>query len=286
MDGRAQKTIDSNPNLDTSTQRRISLQAKREYNRRGPTGRHLGVVDVRRGGLILVLLLLGGGVFASAKVGEETQQGFPLSPGTEWVYRGWVRSDDGASVIGKMTPVNWKMSVVRTVEREGVSASVVSGFPTDLDWSEGNATPALSIIVVTPDAKFYLNSEWDTQSVLDQIDNPKYPLQELAQVRDWFLQLPLAKGNKFCDEEGMRRPDDRYCWVTGAPYPADLHAVKGVSPGTRTAYEIGFDTDPDDTEIEFVGGVGITSYQYHHHGTIAETELRLIEFHSASGSSR
>lgn len=236
--------------------------------------------------MILVSLLLGSGLFASARVGDEAQRGFPLLPGTEWVYRGWVRSDDGASVIGKMTPVTWKMSVVRTIERDGLLAAIVSGFPGDLNWSEGQAEPQLSLFLRTEDAKFYLSSEWATQPVLDQLDNPKYPLRDLVDADDWIFQLPLAEGKKFCDEEGMQRPDDRYCWVTGAPHPADLHAVKGVAPGTRTAYELTYDTNPDDTEIEFVDGVGITSYRYHHHGTIAETELRLIEFHPAGASSR
>jgi hypothetical protein len=43
---------------------------------------------------------------------------------------------------------------------------------------------------------------------------------------------------------------------------------------------------PDDTEFDFVSGIGITSYEYHHHGTIAETELHLVEFHSADAPGR
>jgi hypothetical protein len=238
-------------------------------------------VNVRRGSVILVLLLLGGGLFASARVEEDVRHSFPLSPGTFWVYRGLVRSWEEGSTVGKVTPVTWKMSVVRVVEREGISVAVVNGFPTDLDWSDGHAEPALSILVETPDAKFYLNSEWDAQPVLDQIDNPKYPLQELARADDWFLQLPLADGKKFCDEQGMQRPDGRYCWVTGPPHPAALDTVKGLSPGARTAYEVEYDTNPDDQEIEFVDGVGITSYAYHHHGTIADTDLHITEFHPA-----
>ena len=142
------------------------------------------------------------------------------------------------------------------------------------------------MLLRTEDAKFYLNSEWNTQSVLDQLDNPKYPLRELIDPDDWILQLPLADGRKFCDQQAMKREDGEYCWVTGPPHPADLRGVKGLAPRTRTAYEITYATNPDDTEFEFVDGVGITSYQYHHHGTIAETELRLVEFHPVGASSR
>ncbi len=244
---------------------------------------------MRPSGVILAIFflgLLGGGLFASAQVDQGARQGFPLVPGTEWVYRGFVRSWEKGSTVGRVTGVTWTMSVVRVVERDGISAVVVKGFPADLDWSDGHAEPQLSILVETPDAKFYMDSEWDTQSVLGQIDDPKYPLQDLARVDDWFMQLPLAAGQRFCGDEGMQRPDGRYCWLTGAPHPAELNHVKGLTPSARTAYEVEYDTLPDDEEFDFVDGVGITKYGYHHHGTTADTELRLIEFRPAGVASR
>jgi hypothetical protein len=39
-------------------------------------------------------------------------------------------------------------------------------------------------------------------------------------------------------------------------------------------------TNPDDTELEFVPGIGFISYRYHHHGTVADTEMGLVEFRS------
>jgi hypothetical protein len=241
---------------------------------------------VWRGSLILAIFLLCSGLLASARVDEDVRQSFPLSPGTSWVYRGFVRSWEEGSTVGKVTAVTWTMSVIRRVERDGVSAAVVKGFPTDLDWSDGHAEPQLSILVETRDAKFYLHSEWETQSVLDQIDNPKYPLQDLARIDHWFMQLPLATGKRFCDDTGMQRPDGRYCRLTGASHPAELSHVKGLTPVPRAAYEVEYDTNPDDQEFEFVDGVGITKYGYHHHGTTADTELRLIEFYPLGVSSR
>jgi hypothetical protein len=242
--------------------------------------------NVRRGSVILAFVLLSSGLFASARVDQDVRQSFPLSPGTSWVYRGFVRWRDGRSTVGTATSVTWTMSVVRLVERDGVSAVVVKGFPGDLDWSAGHAEPQLSMLIRTDDAKFYLNSEWSTQSVLDQLDNPKYPLRELEDVDSWILQLPLAQGMKFCDEVSRQRADGRYCWLTGAPHPAVLNRVKGLAPGTRTAYEVAYDSNPDDTEFEFVDGVGITSYGYHHHGSVADTEVHLVEFHPGDSVGR
>jgi hypothetical protein len=65
-----------------------------------------------------------------------------------------------------------------------------------------------------------------------------------------------------------------------------LSHVKGLTPGPRAAYEVEYDTNPDDEEFEFVDGVGITKYGYHHHGTTADTELHLIEFYPLDVSRR
>jgi hypothetical protein len=243
-------------------------------------------VTVRRSSLIPAFLVLCSGLLASSRASEDARQGFPLTPGTEWTYRGFVTSADEDSSTGKVTAVTWKMSVVRVIERDGVSAALVSGFPGDLNWSEGHADPQTSMLIRTEDSKFYLDSEWSTQAVSDQLDDPKYSLRDLIDADDWFLQLPLAEGKKFCDAEAMARDDEEYCWITGPPHPAALKDVKGVAAGARTAYEIRYETNPDDTEIEFVEGIGITSYEYHHHGTIAETELHLAEYHPGESPGR
>jgi hypothetical protein len=240
----------------------------------------LSAVNMRRDALFSAVLLCVA-LAVSASAGESAQQVFPLSPGTFWIYHGLVRSWLEGSSVGKVTDVTWKMSVVRAVKRDGITAAIVSGFPGDLDWSEGHAEPQTSILVVTQDAKFYLKSGFDSQSLLPQIDSPKYPLQELIDADDWILQLPLAAGMRFgCDEGAAQREDGLYCWVVGPPHPVALGGVKGVASGTHIAFEVRYSTNPDDTEIEFAPGIGITSYQYHHHGTTAETELHLVEFHS------
>jgi len=232
---------------------------------------------------IFVALVVCGLLGLSARAGDDPQQSFPLSPGTYWIYHGLVRSFLEGSTIGKVTQVNWKMSVVRVVERGDVTAALVSGFPGDLDWSDGNVQPTLSILMEARGAKFYLNSS-DSNSVIRQIDDPKYALGDLLDEHDWFLQLPLAEGEKFCEKDSMGRDDGMYCWVVGAPHPAALDGVKGVAAGNRLAYQVQYTTNPDDMEFDFVPGVGITSYEYHHHGTLAETELHLVEFHPAGES--
>lgn len=212
------------------------------------------------------------------QVAKETQASFPLAPGSYWFYRGTVRSEAKNLPNGRERQVNWKMSVIRAVSRGGLLVVLVDGFPSDLDWSEGDAQPKRSILIRTSDRKFYLKGPPDLDVLSRKMDDPHFAIEPFLTDDDWFLQLPLVRGRKFCDEDTRKRDDGMYCWVVGNRHPASLEDVKGAPAGKRVAYDISYRTNPDDTEIEFIEGVGIARYSYHHHGTIADTELRLAEF--------
>jgi hypothetical protein len=224
-------------------------------------------------------VVLCGLLVASACADSTTPQSFPLTPGTYWIYRGLERYTVVGSNVVKMTRVTWRMSVERAIQREGLLAVVIRGFPGDLDWSDGHVKPSPSILFRTDDEKFYLSSASDTSLTLSQLGDPKFAVRGLLQEDDWFLQLPLAAGKRFCEREGMERPDGHYCWLTGRPRLVALDSVKGLVPAKRVAYKVEYFTNPDEIEFDFVPGVGMTSYSYHHHGTIADTELHLVEFH-------
>jgi hypothetical protein len=227
----------------------------------------------------VILLVFAASTWAQDQTGDD----FPLTPGTYWVYRGIVRSWAKGSATGKTTQITWRTTVTRAVRRDGFTVAVVKGLPGDLDWSEGNAEPKLSILIRTRDARFYLLEGDEAKSVLREFDNPHYSWQQLPIDDDWFLQLPLAEGKKFCDAQGMKREDGEYCWVTGPAHDAHLAGVKGIQPGRHVGYRVEYLTNPDDMEFDFVAGIGMVSYEYHHHGTTADTELHLIEFHKQEG---
>ncbi len=219
---------------------------------------------------------------ASAPSQNKIDEDFPLTPGTYWVYQGTVRYWVKGLENGKIAQVTWKTSITRAIHRDGLTIAVVKGMPGDLDWSEGHATPSLSIVIRTPDAKFYLLEDDEAKSLLSQLDNPRYSWEQVPVDHDWFLQLPLAKGKKFCEAERMERTDNHYCWVTGPARAMRLAGVKGVQPGRYIAHRVEYFTNPDDDEFDFVPGIGMVSYGYHHHGTTADTQLRLTEFHDGS----
>lgn len=208
-----------------------------------------------RNSAVLVATLLCGSDLVSAHAGDDPRQSFPLTPGTYWAYRGLDRYTVVGSNIVKMTNVTWKMSVERVIRREGLLAVVIRGFPGDLDWSGGHVEPSLSILFRTDDEEFYLSSASDTSLNLKQLGDRNYAAQGLLQEQDWFLQLPLAAGKRFCEQEGMERPNGHDGWETGRPRLVALGGVKGLAPKKRVAYKVEYFTNPDEIEFDFVPDV-------------------------------
>jgi hypothetical protein len=210
---------------------------------------------------------------------KSNNSSFPLSTGNYWVYQGTVRWTQQNSSKTSETRVTWKTEIRRILPHRDFLGAVVTGWPADLDWSDGHPAPADSLLIRSPEAKFYLITQQQFGVALKRLEDSNDSLQDLFSADDLFLDLPLEKGKKFCDADGMTRTDGHYCWVVGQPKAVSLDNVKGVQPSRRIAYPVAYLTNPDDSEFEFVPGVGLTSYSYHHHGTVADTELRLVEVH-------
>jgi hypothetical protein len=205
---------------------------------------------------------------------------FPLIAGTAWLYKGVVRSTSVGSNEVTTTLVEWRMEVRRVIQHGNVRAAIVNGFPADLDWSDGRPQPQDSLLMES-EGRFYLITN-DLAESVRRLEQPSDDLAGLFREDTLILQWPLKANTKFCDAEGMARPDNRYCWFVAETRVGPLPAIKGIRPGKHTEFLLQYQTNPDDTSFTFVPGVGITQYGYHHHGTIADTELKLIEFRPAA----
>lgn len=186
------------------------------------------------------------------------------------MYQGLVRFTHHINRVGE-AKVTWRTEVKRFIQHGDVRAAVVSGLPSDLDWSNGIAQHSDSLLVESK-GNFYRVSD----------DN----LAGMLQDDDIFLKWPLRQGEKFCDAEGMARPDTYYCWFVESASLFHPLRTDEVPPGRRNAFVVTYRTNPDHIRFTFVPGIGITAYEYHHHGTVADTELKLTEFHPSSESAK
>ena len=232
----------------------------------------------------IITLVVAGlvGFFAGDAPGQTTansQEGFPLTQGTSWTYRGIVRWAHGNSEKSSQARVTWKTEIFHVIRREHLVAAVVNGLPSDLDWSTGQSVPADSLIIQSDTGEIYIIGHDQTREALARLQDKSDSLQDFLKIDDIFLRFPLEKSKKFCDPESMARDDGMYCLVVSSVERVALNDIKGLPPATHDVYELRYQTNPDDTTYQIVPGVGIISYEYHHHGTVADTELKLVEFH-------
>ncbi len=205
----------------------------------------------------------------------------PLTPGTYWVYKGTVRWHDPELNKPTTKTVSTKMIVEKVIKKPDFTAAVLSGAPWDLDWSEGEWSPQPSLLIETSCHQVFLEA-LEPDFDLSRLESDSTSFQKYMTGDNLIFQWPLKKGQKFCDAESKQRPDDRYCWVIATQSQKNLGATKGVRAGLRNVFLLQYDTNPEDTQMELSTGIGIVSYQYHHHGSIADTRMSLVEFHPAA----
>jgi hypothetical protein len=208
---------------------------------------------------------------------------FPMATGTYWIYKGTVRWFDPEGDQPGSAEVTWKMTVERVIRRKGIVAAVMTGFPADLDWSAGTTEPKPWLFIEDEKHRVFfenLGPDFD----LSRLNGDDHVFDKFMVDDNLFFQWPVSQGAKFCDEEAKKREDGNYCWNVAEMKKKKLQGVSGAPAEERPVFRMEYWTLPDDQKIELAPGVGVLSYNYHHHGTVADTELQLVEFHPAPDS--
>jgi hypothetical protein len=208
---------------------------------------------------------------------------FPGNVGSYWVYEGSVRYQGVGTNEAPRRKVRWQMRVDRVYHRADATAIVLSGFPDDVAWPTDNSVSQPSMFIQTSDGRVY-RIESQQKETEQKVFDPQVCLQDFLKSEDLWFTLPFKEGNRFCDRDNADRTDGMYCWVVEHPQQLPLPRVKGITRQPITAYPLRFLTNPDDTQITLVPGLGVVRYAYHHHGTIGDTELELVEAHIVSTS--
>jgi len=240
---------------------------------------------------VMILIIVMAVVLSSHLIAEQPKENitivFPLSRGSYWIYKGtakWTKPTSistGENKVMEKTLI-WKMEVIETINREHLTTAVLKGHPVDLVcYEEGKSRGDYLIIRVGP-GKFYLLSDERGEKALKRLRDKKDLLGGLLDRGcEPFLDLPLTPGKVFGETDWITRQDRRYCWVVEGEHQIQLKHTKGISPSRKMRqHRLTYQTLPDHTVIDFVPGVGITRYTYVHHGTIMETDLRLVEYYA------
>ena len=212
---------------------------------------------------------------------------FPLTTGTYWLYRGPVQwqpaSPPDSESVEKV--LSCKMEVTETIQRGHVLGAVVKGHPMDLAWYEEGKAPGDYLIVRVSEHQFYLLTGQRMQDALVKLRDKDDDLIDLVRDDELFLDLPLSEGKVFGEAFQITRQDGSYYWIVEGEAHVRVADVKGVPAGTTaTEYQLAFLARTDSQRVGYVPGIGFTRYAYVHHGSVAETDLKLIEYHPGGGA--
>jgi len=219
-------------------------------------------------------------VAAGAARCPEGRPMLPLVPGARWVYRGTIESTvlkrGSAHLIRRLVT---RTMEVRAVKRYGrTTVALVRGYPSELAWYEPGRPRGTYLIIQRDGGALYLVADDDGSALRRWPETCRAP--PIPDPAHMMLDRILRVGRTFGgDEFSSKRPDKWNQWHVEAARCVQIAGIPGVdAKRRRREYRIGFRTCPAHEIVYFVPGIGITRYVFSHHGTVAEADVRLIEF--------
>ncbi len=203
---------------------------------------------------------------------------FPFEKGRYWLYDGKVAYSEGEKVKEKKI-TGWRSEVVAVVEGKGYRAALLKGSPADLAWYEEGAGRGDVVIVVTGKGEFHeVRGGGDLPARFAALKPGAALAEDFIDQETMLFRHPAREGDRCGDPEAVGR-GPRYCWVVDSVAAGRLEpVVKGVPEDQEfERISLGYATSPDLTRVDVATGLGVVFYQYTHHGTRAECELRLVE---------
>jgi len=196
--------------------------------------------------------------------------------GTKWVYKGVVKWQVENKVMEKN--ISWSMEVIDSFQTNDILIAKIKGHPDDMAWYKEGKMPSERAIIW--DGKNYYEIQYGkTYDELVEIYNKsKNDFLSLLNSNNLILPIPLKEGKSWGDEDLPPREDSMYCWIVFEISKKKIKA-KGINPRKFIkSYLIAYRTLPDHTFIEYGEGIGILRYEYGHHGTVSECDMKLVEF--------
>jgi hypothetical protein len=198
---------------------------------------------------------------------------FPLEAGTTWVYEGTAQWTEDASEA-REGPITLQMKVEAVREAKGFRIAWLRGWPADCAWYVPGAKPKLHAVVEVPGRGLFLLDESRATELKERFARREaVSLASLGLEADALFVVPGVKARGgFGDAQALKRADRLYSWQVDEEPTVDL---KNLGRPATKGLQLSYRTNSDHQLVEFVPGVGITSYEYVHHGSVAECSVKL-----------
>ena len=200
---------------------------------------------------------------------------FGLVAGRDWEYAGSARWTGGDQHVDSGS-VRWVMRCLAVRSASGVLAALIRGWVHELAWYAPGNAPRFGVLVEYRQRLFVIDAP-DSAAAADSLTHVlragASALSDRAAVIDSGLAVGRAYGG--APDRGDR-PDGLYVWNVESAIPLARRASWSTLAHRANGWRLAYRTLPDHELLDFVPGVGITRYVYSHHGTVAETDVRLL----------
>lgn len=201
----------------------------------------------------------------------------PLAPGNTWTYDGtvWWVPRNSRRVLEERVRLN--MRVEDVVERPGVRAALLYGYPRDLvtrdqDRFEG----VFTLLQVGPTVHVLRGAE--AREALRRVADPADSLADLLLGSEVVLDLPLAEGKTFCSSRGRGQTSPGPCWLVSGEGKVERIPVAGLDETLgRDRFVLALQSGTDHEVRGFLPGIGFTSFAIGHYGDPSALELELVD---------
>lgn len=188
---------------------------------------------------------------------------FPCKPERTLTYQAQGQWEQGAGLntVIKKT-ITWYSTFLRCSYSTTKAVAVVLGLPEDLSWYQPGVGPQFYTIIQTAKGLYIQQGAPDPNVNLQKID---------PSAHDEYIHFPVSVHT--CAVNDNQHEYGYYCWFVDAI----------TRRSNKQTWTISYTTLPDYARLTIEPGVGITSFVYHHNGTIADVSADLVSSVSPPG---
>jgi hypothetical protein len=198
----------------------------------------------------------------------------PFVTGTVWTYQALLKWTDTSNAL-RRSDVRWTSTVTDAFDHGDVAGALLQGGVEDL-FSRSRPLRPRSYEVLRVGTRYYLLSDVSTSAFAAVKAAGRKALPADLDQHVWF-DVPLTKGRVLRPRDMGPRDDTSYGWWIESVGRARLD-LPGLRDQARQAFRLTYHTLASDLHETVVPGIGVTSFTYVHHGTIAEAYAHLIVY--------
>lgn len=205
---------------------------------------------------------------------QDASSRFGLVAGRVYTYVGTIQWTDTAA-RAHSSPLHWRMEILQVRASHDVRGALVRGWIQELAWSKPGQQPAFSVLLEYGGGLYQLptrDSAAAIDTLIDAVRDAPLAIEHFRIIIDSSLVIGHVFGG---DPDRGRRDDALYAWLIESKTTISSRPQWLSLASAPARWRLVSRTVPDHELLDFVPGVGITRYVYAHHGTVANTDIRL-----------